>query len=166
MQRNAHFHRPIDHVIVGHDVSVRGDDHTAANAMLNLPLALSHAGHTVAELLAGSRTDQVRRTGRKDYLPHLALIFTLALLPAAPCPWEVTAMLTTAGVTREATASVAWSSASRGSMLALLIGRDGVISSGRGIDMVVAEDDCSGGENEGKSQQWRSVSAWLLLLIN
>ena len=31
-------------------------------------------------------------------------------------------MLTTAGVTREATASVAWSSASKGSMLALLIG--------------------------------------------
>ena len=31
-------------------------------------------------------------------------------------------MLTTAGVTREATASVAWSSASRGSMLGLLIG--------------------------------------------
>ena len=31
-------------------------------------------------------------------------------------------MLTTAGVTREATASVAWSSANRGSMLALLIG--------------------------------------------
>src|SRR3984957_18156408 len=38
MQGDAYFHGSIDHVIVGHDVTIRGDDHAAANAMLNLPL--------------------------------------------------------------------------------------------------------------------------------
>ena len=59
MQRYPHFHRAIDHVIVGHDVSIRGDDHTAANAVLNLPLALPLARHTVAELLAESGAEEL-----------------------------------------------------------------------------------------------------------
>src|ERR1700733_12993759 len=50
MQRYAHFHRAVDHVIVGDDVSIGGDDQTTAKAMLNLPLALSHVRHTMAEL--------------------------------------------------------------------------------------------------------------------
>ena len=73
MQGYPHFHRPVDHVIIGHDVSIRGDDHTAANAMLDLPLALALAWHSVAELLT-------EPTGTKELGERIVLFALLALI--------------------------------------------------------------------------------------
>ena len=79
MQGYPHFHRPIDHVVVGHDVSVRGDDYTAADAMLDLPLAVSLTRHTMAELLAESGAEEL---GERIVSPAFTLTFSPE--PAVP----------------------------------------------------------------------------------
>ena len=73
-------------------------------------------------------------------------------------------MLTTAGVTREATASVAWSSASRGSMLALLMGAMVLSGAVAAFDVLVADDECSSEQDEAESQQRAQRSALALAL--
>ncbi len=94
MQSDTDFGGSIHHVVVGDDIAVGRDDDAAADTVLDL-LALLPLGQLTAEEATEFRRQLL-----------LFLIVRGFMLP----PREVTATLTTAGVTWEATASIAVSS--------------------------------------------------------
>ena len=68
------LHRAIDHVIIGNDVSVRRDDDTAADAVLDLPWALALLRPLLAESVAGTRSEELG-----EGIVSLVLALTLRL---------------------------------------------------------------------------------------
>ncbi len=99
----------INHVIVGDDVSVRRDHDAAAHAVLDLGLALLHAR---AKELA-------ERAVLAEELLHVVGHFCRGRLRLVR---EVTVTLTTAGVTRAASVSIALSRARRAPTLSVSSG--------------------------------------------
>ncbi len=153
MQGYPHFHRPIDDVIIGHDVSIGGDDHTAANAMLNLPLAAPHAWHTVAELLAGSGAEPwTEELGERIVsIAPAALLLSRRLL--GPVRGDRNVDHCRCNPRRDCFGGLVESQ--KGIDAGVVDGRDWIIRSRCGIDVIVAEDERSSEQDESQSQQWR-----------
>jgi hypothetical protein len=92
-------------VVVGYDVSIRRQNDSTPNPVLKLGLRL----HL---LLAAGAEEELPKAGRQILRIDAAKVKAMAaVLGVLVVLREVTATLTTAGVTREATASTALSSA-------------------------------------------------------
>ena len=73
VHRDADLGRPINHVIVRHDVPVRRDDHAAADSVLDLRL--------LRRLLATERSPWPKELPKlRRYLLHLTLVLSLILI--------------------------------------------------------------------------------------
>ncbi len=107
VQRHANLRCTIHHVIVGHDVAVRRNDDAAADSMLDLRLlrlsARAPSARRTAETPAESHSGGI---SPPDWLPESS---SSSLSASCADTRDVTATLTTAGVTRAATASTALS---------------------------------------------------------
>jgi hypothetical protein len=122
--------------------------------MLNLPLSVSHAGHTVPELLAGSRTTRSEELGEGIISPTLTSIFTLGLgrffmsaggdsnVDHCGCHVRSDRFRRLVESQQRIDARV-------------VDGCDRILRNNRGIHMVVAEDECSSEQDDGGSSKGR-----------
>jgi hypothetical protein len=151
MQGDTDFHCSLNDVIVGNDVSVRRDDHTAANAMLNLPLAASLAGHTLALPLTEPRSKKLRER-----------ILSLALLLAfAPHRRLLFAMGSDSNIDDRRCNPRSHRfgclvERQKGIDARIVDGRNRIIRSHGRVDVVVTEDERSSRDSESQSSDWRN----------
>jgi hypothetical protein len=152
MQGDTYFHCSLDHVIVGHDVTIGGDDHAAANAMLNLPLAAaSHAGHALA--LPLPLTEAWSEKLRERIIPTT---LALALHGRLLRPMRGDSNVDHSRCNARSHRFGCLVERQKGIDARIVDRRNRVIGSHCSMDVVVTEDERSSRDSESQSSDWRS----------
>src|ERR1700677_1174451 len=146
VQGYTHVHGAVDDVVVGHDVAIRRNDHTAANAVFDLALALSFTLHAMARLTAGAKK------------PGEGIVVVVALAWALSLPFFVVRFGSYGNVDhgRRNPRGNSFGRLVKGQQgvdAGVVDGRDGIFGSSGSVDVLVAKDEGAAEHDERESKE-------------